>query len=1007
MKSKRVWCFSLVIVAVFSLGFWFLNDASAACNSDGYCYGTGRDPLGGLCGASNNTGVYWDTCYGLSWQYYNWPTGYTGNINFPGSNNAGHATVSSQCADYDGFWFLGYEAYQPSTGRSYGYQVGRPKAGMLSARGGYTPLYYSESVPSPNPSIQLQVGDGYVRLSGTRYANAETMRDEIEVLFNKYAQDGTLISSNSGDQNATFNDINWFCARDEDDKTVGVAGRVTVTAGGTTKATGWNSPSEADAYVTINEGETANVAFSDIMKSDGARMVTVGYTINGDFVGAQAETGYYQAFEGVTDEEIVGSHSMNVTTSGKYCEILSFKDPETEADRIMTACAVVTVVPAPPDVYGRIGVEATIYDKDGNVKDTVALDTTPWNDTSDPPLTKEVHLGSTDTATVHFIDSMKGQGNTSARIEFITTNTAYPGEQNAGTFEYDSDNPDTATVVKETTVNDANHVELICETLRFGDPEQSVVACANITRDEEEDLTRQLSGNGGFDFGVEVDLKLAVSLSNRLITDSGTNGTFLRDSTTLGVSTNSNRGFDATLTTDKNSTDVNATDLKHNYKDNLIHTLDQSVTRANFPEDKWGYSIDDTDEGDAESTYNPMVAMDSVSPIMVLTSDRPATESQDIYFATKMSALQPTGVYSNSIVFRVVAKVTPETPMTIDDIEYMQDINDEVIASMAYETQYQLTDKRDGKKYWVTKLLDKQVIMTQNLDFELKKGDVLTSSLTDIGYGDENGANKTGRSYWVVDESTRDSLRIPWAYRGVELDNISSIEFGQGNNGWISGKSYRASSDPMVGMLSPYLNDYFLGAAGLPAHYIDDADCAASTEFTEEECAHGKAGVIYNWAAASAGAGIIYNNINNFEGTTVTDSVCPKEWRLPSYADDYRFYYNFGQYYTPYVGDGSQYVMREAPLYMIGTPTIEHDYYQYYFEVEDDGEVQWGVKLGTTRGALSYTENTLYAHYWVAQSTNGVSNFAMSINPAYNNNDHWWGTSYKAFSIRCMARYGN
>lgn len=996
MKSKRVWCFSLVIVAVFSLGFWFLNDASAACNSEGYCYGTGRDPLGGLCGASNNTGVYWDTCYGLSWQYYNWPTGYTGNINFPGSNNAGYATVSSQCADYDGFWFLGYEAYQPSTGRSYGYQVGRPKAGMLSARGGYTPLYYSESVPSPNPSIQLQVGDGYVRLSGVRYANTDTMVNEIERLFDAYADNGTLVSSNSGDQNATFNDINWFCARNGDEEVAGVAGRVIVSAGGSTAATQKNHPSEATVYVTIDEGQSTTVSFEDRMNGDGGN-VTVEYSINGDFVGAQAETGYFRAFEGVTDEEIVGSHSMNVTTSGKYCEILSFKDPETEVDRTMTACAVVTVVPAPPDVYGRIGVEATIYDKDGNVKDTVTLDTTPWNDTSDPPLTKEVHLGSTDTATVHFIDSMKGQGNTSARIELTTTNTAYPGEQNAGTFEYDSNNPDTATVVKETTVNDVNHVELICETLRFGDPEQSVVACANITRDDEEDLTRLLSGNGGFDFGVEVDLKLAVSLSNRLITDSGTNGTFLRDSTTLGVSTNSNRGFDATLTTDKNSTDVNATDLKHNYKDNLIHTLDQSVTRANFPEDKWGYSIDDTDEGDTTSTYNPMVPMDSVSPIMVLTSDRPATESQDIYFATKMSALQPTGVYSNSIVFRVVAKVTPETPTTIDDIEYMQDINDEVIASMEYEKQYQLTDKRDGKKYWVAKFLDKQVVMTQNLDFELKKGDVLSSALTDIGYGDEYGSYKTGRSYWVVDDNTRNNLDIRWAYKLAGDDYASSSEFGYSNNGWLAGKSYRAASDPTVGMRGPLSNDYYLGVEGLPAHYLNDADCAASTDYTEEECAHGSLGILYNWAAASAGAGIMYDNINKIADVTITDSLCPKGWRLPNAGDYDRFYTNFGASYSPYVGDGKPKYMREAPFYMIGGPTLN----TYYYSSTK------GPELEIHYGTLTYTENTASAHYWVAQTNNSTSNFATSIEPGTFQGYHWWGTSDEAFPMRCMARYGN
>ena len=990
MVKQKKWCiFALCLVAILSGAFVLLkSDAFAACNASGYCYGTGQGPSGGLCGNPSNNGTWWDTCYGLSWQYYDWPEGYTGNINFPGSTNSGHATVSGQCAEYGGFWFLGYEVYQPSTGNSYGYQAGSPKAGMLEARGGYTRLY-SMGNPSPNPSILINANGESFYLRGSRYADEETMDNEIYNLFRSYAEGGNLVSGSG--QNAggsTFNDLNWFCAREpmKEAPQKKFAGMVEVVAGNKRNTAGWNNPAEATVNITLNEGETVNIRFDDYMKSDGTN-AWMQYTISGDFVGVQPEEDYFSGADGTETTELVGSHQQTVSTSGKYCERLMFED--NAIIRLMQACANVTVEPTPPDIFGRIKVEAVVYDKNGDVKTTLTPLETAWNDTVD----------------LRFTDSMKGEGNTPISVEYVTSNSAFINKEVGGSFDYAGSSASGAIVtVKETQVDGANHRgEVICETLRFGkNPEQSVVACAEILRDDEPDLTRSLSGGDSFGFAVDVDLKLSVSLSNRLITDTGTNGTFLRDSTTLDVSTNSINGFVATLTTDKNAANEHATDLRHDYKDSTIQTLSSSVTRANFPVDKWGYSVDDTDTGDDTSTYSPLVPMDSSSPIIALSSNGPSSQSQEIYFGTKMGVLQPAGTYSNSIVFRVVTRVVPETPTTINDIEYMQDINDDVIASMVKNQQYQLKDKRDEKAYWIAKIDDGRVLMTQSLDLELRYGDILTNELTDIGYGSIYGEFKSGRTYWVVDNYTRHSMlgrENSWAFRygpQAELASWSDCSMYYG----CGGMSYRPASDPSV-------DDYLLAGERTEEHpdgiyrsnFLNDADCAASTDYTEEECTHYRVGVLYN--AISASAGGVYSEIYQFGYTDSWgdrssfylnyDSICPKGWRLfdEQYDFQHGLYDNgYGNYADQYDNwktylDGIYSRMISAPLYF--APANQTIYYEDYLYYPSHGEDRATFMFWSSKDYLSDP---------------GLIDY----------DGQMWGGDYYNFlgaQVRCVARFGN
>ncbi|MBR5027048.1 hypothetical protein IKX64_00405 [Candidatus Saccharibacteria bacterium] len=123
-----------------------------------YGIGTGVNTSGGGCkvtssGFVTNTNQWWDTCYGLAWHYYEWPTNSDGtpvnsDIEFHcTSATCGGSTaknkVSKECGKPEyggGFWYLGYEVYSPDSSldgpndaHNVGVPVGKPRVDFLPA----------------------------------------------------------------------------------------------------------------------------------------------------------------------------------------------------------------------------------------------------------------------------------------------------------------------------------------------------------------------------------------------------------------------------------------------------------------------------------------------------------------------------------------------------------------------------------------------------------------------------------------------------------------------------------------------------------------------------------------------------------------------------------------------------------------------------------------------------------------------------------------------------------
>ena len=171
---------------------------------------------------------------------------------------------------------------------------------------------------------------------------------------------------------------------------------------------------------------------------------------------------------------------------------------------------------------------------------------------------------------------------------------------------------------------------------------------------------------GNTNFHVDVGEVLSVSLTTPTVWASGNVDTFLRNTVTLNVATNNANGFTASMTTKTNNTSLVNTS-KTNY---TLPTLAANTTRTNFPANYWGYSLDDTTEGNGSSTYSALVGAGS-TPITILSSNSASSGSKVFYFGAKANVTQASGTYSGTVVVSVVTGViddntNPITPTNPD-----------------------------------------------------------------------------------------------------------------------------------------------------------------------------------------------------------------------------------------------------------------------------------------------------------------------------------------------------
>ena len=375
------------------------------------------------------------------------------------------------------------------------------------------------------------------------------------------------------------------------------------------------------------------------------------------------------------------------------------------------------------------------------------------------------------------------------------------------------------------------------------------------------------NGSTASDVSVEVQSSILVSISDAAI--DATMDEVSVASSVLNVMSNNATGYNTYISTASLSTD-----LKHTTTEDIIPTIAGSTSKASFPLNHWGFSLDD-------STYQGMPDSDNAMEIASASLDAAGETSTDIYFATKVDANMTSGTYSNTMVVTVVPNYVPlslaesyhyagKTRVTTDDgRKYfaMQDMTPEIcVVADKEHSSLQVIDERDNKVYWITKLKDGNCWMTQNLDFDIAEDNV-TPELSDV------------TTAW------NSSSAYPPQTTSTEIFNNSD---STGTYSYDPGNKYLPSGTDAA----------------------TDMDCSIAEN--KENC-HYHVGNYYQYNAATAGTG----------GTLVDQdalsSICPKGWRLPT-GNSYTENYSFGKLTNAYgitnsANGTSDSVLLSSPLF--------------------------------------------------------------------------------------------
>ena len=342
----------------------------------------------------------------------------------------------------------------------------------------------------------------------------------------------------------------------------------------------------------------------------------------------------------------------------------------------------------------------------------------------------------------------------------------------------------------------------------------------------------------------------------------------------ISVGTNNPTGYTLTMTADSDTLTRTGsiTDGSNNtYTPTILPMLTtgsatgytaaqfESSTTDAYTLNRWGYKL---------STATNFMPMTTTTTELSTTNAPSNGDTVTLDFAAKVDTTKPAGTYQTTLNFNAVTNYVPIS--SIYDLEYMQQFamltNSEradVLSSMTTGQQYQLKDNRDEKPYYISKLADGNVWMTQNLDHDIvAQANYYTPANTDIP------AN------WTASAATYSTSHTAWNF-----DTSTPESYDPGDYCW--------SGD------------------------LDD-----STPVTcNQDGSHYHLGNYYNWTAAVA-----MNDTSSYTGfTNVDQSICPAGWTLP--RDGGTNYETYENLLIQYGLDTSShemtsYYIEESPLYL-------------------------------------------------------------------------------------------
>ena len=383
----------------------------------------------------------------------------------------------------------------------------------------------------------------------------------------------------------------------------------------------------------------------------------------------------------------------------------------------------------------------------------------------------------------------------------------------------------------------------------------------------DEDL-----GSASTSMNASVTVGTACNFSSRLDsphTSTVSNGINSTDigTTTLNVTCNDTGGY-AIYAIGYTNDEYSNTSLKSNISDDYNISTGTSTSGSTSNWSMKLNAVSGTTTAQIENNYDNYNTVPDdytkVATLNTITDPNSSTTSSSVSttYQTYISPTQPAGTYTGKVKYTLVHPSTATKPT------FMQ--NTEAIKTNLVNTgdSMQAIDIRDGKTYYIAKLADGNIWMTQNLDLDINSARTYTPADTDIP------AN------WTPSVSTR-TITL-W-----DSSNTTPASYDPGNLYWN-------------GIIA---NDW--------SGTLDDMT-VTSASATPGGC-HYHIGNYYNWTAA-----IAMDDSSEYEtnGYDVNQSICPAGWRLPTDYGD-RSYGSMT--YMQGLTSGPNGNIQESPVYLVYT----------------------------------------------------------------------------------------
>ncbi len=228
-----------------------------------------------------------------------------------------------------------------------------------------------------------------------------------------------------------------------------------------------------------------------------------------------------------------------------------------------------------------------------------------------------------------------------------------------------------------------------------------------------------------------------------------------------------------------------------------------------------------------------------VATIPASTTDMEKGSSFTTTYATYISPTQAAGTYLGQVKYLLThpSTVPPTSAYIMQEVaDWEDELTNEGDSVVAF-------DNRDGKSYWVTKLADGHIWMTQNLDFDITDNTTLNSQTTDLNVA----YDPTTEQYAEYSDGYTESNGIIYWQPASSATTIDFTDTTVAN--WCNSKTTPCS-----------------------ANKTDDTGMG-----------HNSTGDYYNWtiAIASNNSASLQNKNN-----TASNSICPKGWRLPIISNE-------------------------------------------------------------------------------------------------------------------------